>query len=130
MSSEFARRWRLRPPKAPSRRRRAVAGAEKSGTTRGRFRITCINKSGGNHADPHHAIERLGWINEETRKTGINTRLEMYDWIKNQGGQAYVRDTGGHTATVGAREHGNGARYLQTYADGIWTDNLLALPEC
>ena len=31
------------------------------------------------------------------------------------------------TATVGTREHANGARYLQTHADRVWTDNLLAL---
>jgi len=29
-------------------------------------RITCINKSSGYHADPHHAIEYLGWTNEQS----------------------------------------------------------------
>jgi hypothetical protein len=93
-------------------------------------RITCINKSGGYHADPHHAIERLGWVEDGTGATGNSTRLEMYDWIKNKNGQAYVRDSRGNTAMVGTREHANGTRYLQTYSDRIWTDNLLALPEC
>ena len=93
-------------------------------------RITCINKSNGHHADPHHAIENIGWINEETNARGKNTRLEIYDWIKNKGGQAYVRDARNHTATVETREHANGTRYLQTRADRVWTDNLLALPEC
>ena len=93
-------------------------------------RITCINKSNGHHADPHHAIENLGWINEETNARGKNTRLEIYNWIKNQGGYAYVRDARNNTATVGTREHANGTRYLQTHADRVWTDNLLALPEC
>ncbi len=46
------------------------------------IRITCINKSGGFHADPHHAIQNLGWVNEDTKATGKNTRLEIYDWIK------------------------------------------------
>jgi hypothetical protein len=93
-------------------------------------RITCISKSGGYHADPHHAIERLGWIEDGTGKTGNNSRVEMYDWIKNRGGHAYVRDARGNTATVGTLEHANGTQYLQTYADRIWSDNLLALPEC
>ena len=62
-------------------------------------RITCINKSNGHHADPHHAIQNLGWINEETNARGKNTRLEIYDWIKNKGGHAYVRD---------AQQHGDG----------------------
>jgi len=94
------------------------------------IRITCINKSGGYHDDPHHAISNLGWTNEQTGATGKNTRLEIYDWIKNQNGVAYVRDSRGNEARVGTREHANGTKYLQTYADRVWTDNLLALPEC
>ena len=93
-------------------------------------RITCINKSGGNHADPHHAIEYLGWTNDESGKSGKSTRLEVYDWIKNQNGKGFVRDNRGNTAFVGTRAHSNGTKYLQTYADKVWTDNLLALPEC
>jgi Protein of unknown function (DUF3892) len=93
-------------------------------------RITCINKSGGNHADPHHAIESLGWLNEQSGSTGKSTRLEVYDWIKNKNGKAYVKDPRGHTAYLGTREHRNGTRFVQTQADGVWTDNLLALPEC
>lgn len=94
------------------------------------IRITRINKSGGNHADAHHAIQNLGWINEETNERGRNTRLEIYDWIENKKGHAYVRDSRQNTVTVGTRQHSNGTKYLQTYADRVWTDNLLALPEC
>jgi len=54
----------------------------------------------------------------------------MYDWIKNQNGVAFVADARGNKARVGGREHANGTKYVQTYADRIWTDNLLALPEC
>lgn len=93
-------------------------------------KITCINKSGGRHADPHHAISLLGWTNEGTGETGKSTRLEVYDWIKGKGGEAYVIDPYGNKALVGTREHSNGTKYLQTYADRVWTDNLLALPEC
>jgi hypothetical protein len=94
------------------------------------IRITCINKSGGYHEDPHHAISDLGWINEETGERNKSTRLQVYDWIKNKGGVAYVTDRFGNKANVGTREHGNGTKYLQTYADRVWTDNLLSLPEC
>ena len=94
------------------------------------IRITCINKSGGYHDDPHHAISYLGWTNEKTGATGKNTRLEIYDWIKDKNGVAYVRDSRGNEARVGTRKHTNGTKYLQTYADRVWTDNLLALPEC
>jgi hypothetical protein len=94
------------------------------------IRITCINKSGGYHDDPHHAISNLGWVNEQTGKTGKNTRLEIYNWIKGENGNAYVVDARNNRAPVGTREHSNGTKYLQTYADRVWTDNLLALPEC
>jgi hypothetical protein len=94
------------------------------------IRITCIKKSAGFHADPHHAISELGWINDQTSKTGTSTRVEVYDWIKNRNGVAYVRDSRGNQARVGAREHAKGIKFLQTYADRVWTDNLLALPEC
>ena len=94
------------------------------------IRITCIKKSGGHHADPHHAISELGWINEQTRESGTNGRLEVYDWIKKQNGVAYVRDSRGNQARVGTREHANGVKFVQTHADRVWTDNLLPLPEC
>ena len=94
------------------------------------IRITCINKSGGYHQDPHHAISNLGWTNEQTGETGKNTRLEIYNWIKDKNGVAYVTDRYGNQARVGTREHINGTKYLQTYADQVWTDNLLSLPEC
>jgi hypothetical protein len=94
------------------------------------IRITCINKSGGYHADPHHAISNLGWVEDVTGKTGKSTRLEIYDWIKNQNGVAYTLDSRSNRANIGTRENASGTKYLQTYADKVWTDNLLALPEC
>ncbi|MEA2206531.1 MAG: hypothetical protein QOE77_3307 [Blastocatellia bacterium] len=56
------------------------------------IRITCINKAGGNHEDPHVAISILGWIEDGTGKTGRNSRLEIYNWVK-EGGRAYVQDS-------------------------------------
>ena len=94
------------------------------------IRIVCINKQGGYHEDPHHAISDLGWIEDGTGKNGKSSREVIYDWIKNQNGVAYVRDSRGNQARVGTREHTNGVKFVQTYADRVWTDNLLALPEC
>ncbi len=94
------------------------------------IRITCINKSGGYHQDPHHAISHLGWVEDGTGKTGKNTRLEIYDWLKNNNGVAYVQDRRGNKAYLYPRENAQGTQFVQTYADNIWTDNLLALSEC
>lgn len=93
------------------------------------LRITCINKSAGFHADPHHAIEEVSWINDQTGATGKTTRLGLYEWIS-KGGKAYVKDIWGNKAFVGTRENAYGTKYIQTHADQKWTDNLLALPEC
>ncbi len=94
------------------------------------IRVTCINKENGYHADPHHAIAFLGWIEDNTGNNGKWTRMQMYDWIKYQGGVAYVLDSRGNRAVVITRESQNGTRFVQTVADGIPTDNLLRLPEC
>jgi hypothetical protein len=94
------------------------------------IRITCINKEHGFHQDLHHAISHLGWVNEENGKTGKNTRLEIYNWLKNENGAAYVTDGAGNRAYVYPKENQNGTKFVQTYADDVWTDNLLYLPEC
>lgn len=94
------------------------------------IRITCINKFGGFHLDPHHSIMDLGWQEDGTGKQGKSSRQQVYDWLKNSGGQAYVIDRRGNRASVLPRENANGTQFVQTVADGIWTDNLLALPEC
>jgi hypothetical protein len=94
------------------------------------IRITCINKSGGFHSDPHHAITDLGWVADGTGQQGKSSRQQVYDWLKSQGGEAYVLDRLGNKAYVFPREHANGTQFVQTAADQVWTDNLLALPEC
>jgi len=54
----------------------------------------------------------------------------VYNWLKRENGQAYVVDSRGHRASVLPRENEHGTRFLHTVADRVWTDNLLALPEC
>jgi len=93
-------------------------------------RITCINKDGGNHENPHAAISDLGWVEDGSGQSGKSSRLQMYDWIKHQGGYAYVRDGYGNSARVGTAETPRGTKYVRTYRDQVWSDNLLALPEC
>lgn len=93
-------------------------------------RITCSSKSGGDREDPHTEITSLGWINEENGNRGSSTRLEMYDWIKEKSGHAYVRDNAGNQVGVDTAETQRGTKYVRTSRDRVWTDNLLALPEC
>lgn len=94
------------------------------------IRITCINKSGGDHQDQHHAISNLGWIEDGTGKTDKSARLQIYNWLKNDNGVAYVQDWLGNKAYLYPRENSHGTQFVQTRADDVWTDNLLSLPEC
>lgn len=93
-------------------------------------RIRCIRKDGGNHQNPHEGITHFGWINEQTRALGESTRTQMIDFLENQNGQAYVKDQLGNIAYLEIVNSAWGTRYLRTFADGKWIDNLLALPEC
>ncbi|TMI63661.1 MAG: DUF3892 domain-containing protein [Bacteroidetes bacterium] len=94
------------------------------------IKITCIKKDNGNHENPFVAITSLSWINEETGKTGSTSRLEMYDWIVNDKGVAYVKDNNGNKANLRGAVSDKGTKYVKTYADNVTTDNLLKLPEC
>lgn len=86
--------------------------------------INAIRQAGG---DKHQHIVHLWWIERENGSAGNGTRAEMVDYIE-RGGRAYVDDGRGHVAAVGVVTPASGPKYVQTYADGVWTDNLLALP--
>ena len=82
--------------------------------------VTCINKQPRNNT--HEGITHLcgsGW--KWTRQQvidSINARSNtFYTWVN------------GKRADVGV-VHGPNGDYVRTYADGVLTDNLLALPEC
>lgn len=93
-------------------------------------RITCISKDTGNHGNPYEAISFLGWVNEKTHASGRTSRVDMYNWIKEKGGQAYVMSQTGSISVVGTAMTSRGTKYVRTYSNSIWDDNLLALPEC
>jgi hypothetical protein len=84
--------------------------------------ITAIHMEGG---DRHEHIARVRWTNPVNGQAGENSRAEMVDWIGNQSGDAYVTDG---LRQIRVRVVNASPPYIQTYADGIWTNNLLALP--
>ncbi|BAH47250.1 DUF3892 domain-containing protein [Rhodococcus opacus] len=87
--------------------------------------ITGIRLSGGTD---HQHIARLWWTNPSAGKTGENTRAQIVAWIENEDGKAYVEDARGNRVDVGVVSPARGEKYLRTYADRVWTNNLLALP--
>lgn len=84
--------------------------------------ITGIHLEGGAR---HDHIAEVKWQDQSDQSTGKSTRATMVDWIANKGGVAKVTD-GRNTVQVGVVKET--PPYLRTYADGKWTDNLLALP--
>jgi len=74
----------------------------------------------------HEHITEVRWENPANAKTGKSTRAEMVKWIRDEKGDARVRDGQGWVQ-VGVVEAS--PPYIRTYADDRWTDNLLALPK-
>lgn len=74
----------------------------------------------------HEHIARLKWRNPSSTKTGENSRREIVDWLREDttNHKAFVDGAGrAYVGVVDAQPP-----YLRTYADGKWTNNLLALP--
>ncbi len=91
-------------------------------------RIIAVRKDKGNHDNPHEAVSDYKWLNEQDKKSDITPRIDMVNWIE-KGGRAYVKDNDG-TVSCYVNVSRAGTKFLQTYADNRWSDNLLSLPEC
>jgi len=83
--------------------------------------ITNIRMSSGGTSHEH--IASVKWRNPADGATGENTISAMVNWIEKENGVAKVTD-GHRTVSVGVVNH----TYLRTFADNVWSDNLLALP--
>lgn len=84
--------------------------------------ITHVRMGNGNQ---HEHITNVKWFDPATEKQDQSTRDSVVQWILNQNGDARVK-----SGNAEAQVHVVNANppYLRTKADGIWTDNLLALP--
>lgn len=83
-------------------------------------KVTCINKQPRN--DPHEGITHLGGA------TWHWTRQQVINSIEAKTNTFHTL-VGSNRGDIGVVNGPNG-KYLRTYADGKWNDNLLALPEC
>lgn len=91
--------------------------------------IRCIGIRMSDGGYKHEHITYIYWVPADNQ--GANPtrseREQMVAWVEG-GGNAYVQDDDGDTAYLRVRQTAAGTKYVQTYADGIWKDNLLALP--
>lgn len=82
--------------------------------------VSCINKQP--RQNPYEGITHLGG------RSWHWTRQQVIASIRGKENTFYTQ-VNGRRAEVGVVDGPNGP-YLRTYADGVWNDNLLALPEC
>jgi hypothetical protein len=84
--------------------------------------ITAVHMVGG---EQHEHIGEVAWTNPASGASGRSTRAAMVEFLRTPGNRAYVTD-GQRTAEVGVVNAD--PPFIRTHADGVWTDNLLALP--
>jgi hypothetical protein len=84
--------------------------------------IVEVHMSAGGSGHAHIADVR--WRNPSTGATDESSRAQIVTWIE-EGGEARVRDGAGDDVRVGIIDVT--PPYIRTYADGVWTDNLLSL---
>ncbi|MCX4758596.1 DUF3892 domain-containing protein [Kitasatospora purpeofusca] len=89
------------------------------------IQITAVRLSPGGATHEH--ITHLWWTDQASGDTGNSTRAQLVDWIENQSGRAYTCDAAGHRTEVAVVTPAHGEKYLRTRADGVWTNNLLAV---
>lgn len=82
--------------------------------------VKCINKP---HRDSSHEhITHLGGDDWRWTRDQVVASIEA-------GTNTFYTFAGGKRADVLVRE-GPSGKYVQTRADGVWSNNLLSLPEC
>lgn len=89
--------------------------------------ITGIRKP--NPQDPHEAISHYRWYDDVDNTRGLDEREGLIRWMESNKVDAYVAD-GNVKVWCDIRKNIHGTKYLQTYADNKYTNNLLSLPQC
>lgn len=78
----------------------------------------------------HEHIAYLWWQDDQTGQEGVFSRQQMVEYIDRNGiNSVWCPDRNPAVPGQWVHTNTNGiVRYVQTFADGRWTDNLLALP--
>ena len=88
-----------------------------------RVQITAVHMVAG--GSRHEHIAQVQWTEINGSRNDTASRQDMVDWLHQQGNQAWVYG-GGRWIEVKVVDAN--PPYIRTYADGVWSDNLLALP--
>lgn len=88
------------------------------------IQITHVRLAGGSG---HEHITDYRWRNQQSGETGESNKPAMVEWVDGAANHAYV-GTGAVRSEAGVVRPQHGQPFLRTYADGVWNNNLLALP--
>jgi hypothetical protein len=91
------------------------------------YRIDCVNKPNRNSSHEH--ITHVGGPKPDGAGRWKDTVAAIVQIIESEQHRFYTKE-GNASAWVGIRTSAAGRKFLQTHADNVWKDNLLALPEC
>jgi hypothetical protein len=90
------------------------------------YRIDCVNKP--NRNSPHEHITQVGGPKPDGSRWK-DPVANVIGFIESKQHRFYTKE-GNVSAWVEVRTSVTGHKFLQTRADGVWKDNLLALQEC
>lgn len=80
------------------------------------------------NSQDHQHITHLQWKRSGSVDTVSSATQALVEWIDSGTGTAVVKPGSGQSV-VGTVDPGSGRpKYLRTYADGEWNNNLLSLP--
>ena len=85
--------------------------------------VTAVKMSTG--GTQHEHIEEVLWLNSSDSKTGNSPVASMVTFIEKPN---TVQVQGPPAVNVGVNKTEAGRKYIQTFADNTWTNNLLSLP--
>lgn len=88
------------------------------------IRIAKVRLSQGGFAHEH--ITDIMWVSYDDGALGTNTTAEIVTWL-DDAGRAFV-ESASTKVEVGVVRPARSRPYLRTFANGVWTDNLLSLP--
>ncbi|WP_087003388.1 DUF3892 domain-containing protein [Rhizobium sullae] len=91
------------------------------------YRTDCINKPDRNSTHEH--ITHVGGPQPDGSGRWRDTVPNVVGFIERNTHRFYTKENG-VVAWVHVRVSPSGRKYLQTQADGYWSNNLLSLQEC
>lgn len=104
-----------------------MQNATRKETNMADYRIDCINKP--DRDSRNDRITYAGGPNPDGSGRWKDSVPNIVGFIERREHRFYTQ-VGAAKVWVGVRTSAAGNKYIQTYANDQWNDNLLALPEC